>query len=740
MQNSHLTCLARVLASAGLLTVVGPAIAQDSEAVGNAKPHGLQEVVVTAQKVAQSASKTPVALSVLGEDELKSAGIHEARALTSVIPNVQIGQESGKLQIAIRGVASLDMTTKGDASTAFNVDGANIPRGEAQMGAFFDIDRIEVLRGPQGTLYGRNATGGAINVISAKPEARLGGKASVEVGNYGTRRFDGAVNLPAGDVLSLRAAVSINRHDTYFKPGPNEGFALEDQDDRAARLHALFNFSKTTTLLLTAESSRMKGGGATPIPMLNFFDGTQIDNLPFSPGGIGNNIRNPQYVDRGATTQLTASLPLGARDAYRDNSADALRGEFSTQLGPVAMTYQVAHLETDLDAVHNGVYFGFPFTSSVGGKSRSTSHELRFNSTASGPLRWVAGLYAFDEDIDQFTTHRTFAVTPGGPRTILVPYEPYVTNKSKAAFGQATYSVRDDTRVTVGLRRTIDEKAGTDPFGGVEGAPGAAFSTGAYSTAVKFTDTSWKLGLDHDLASDIMAFGSISTGYKAGGFNDKAGAGNYNPEQLKAYEAGIKGRFFDNRLQLTGNYFYYDYRDMQLTSTVCPRPDPTSCGSVTRNAATATIKGLELEATAMIGANGTLRANAALTRARFDDYQPNATADWSGQGLDRAPDHTLGLNYTHYVPLQSGAELSATAGTRFSSSYLISDPAAAVRYRQPSFRKSDLVLGYTAADDSYTVQLYAKNLENEITIESRVPGAFFVGEPRTFGLRMSTRF
>lgn len=740
MQNPHLTCLARVLVSAGLLSAVGPAMAQEADVPGNAKPHGLQEVVVTAQKVAQSASKTPLALSVLGADELKSAGIHEARALASAIPNVQIGQESGKLQIAIRGVASLDMTTKGDASTAFNIDGANIPRAEAQMGAFFDVDRIEVLRGPQGTLYGRNATGGAINVITAKPEKRLGGKASLEVGNYGTRRFDGAVNLPAGDLLSLRAAVSINRHDTYLKPGPNEGFALEDQDDRAARLHALFSFSKTTSLLLTAESSRMKGGGSTPIPMSNFFDGTQIDNLPFSPGGIGNNIRNPVYVDRGATTQRTASLSLGARDAYRDNSADALRGEFSTQLGSVAMTYQLARLETEVDAVINGVYFGFPFTSTVGGDATSTSHELRFNSTGNGPLRWVAGLYAFDEDIDQAMTHRTFAVTPGGPRTILVPYDPSVSNKSKAAFGQATYSLRDDTRVTVGLRRTIDEKTGTDPFGGVEGAPGASASAGAYSTAVKFTDTSWKLGLDHDLAANILAFGSVSTGYKAGGFNDKAGAGDYQPEQLKAYEAGLKGRFLDNRLQLSASYFHYDYRDMQLTSTVCPSPDPTSCGSVTRNAATATIKGLELEATAMVGANGTLRANAALTRARFDDYRPNASADWSGQGLDRAPDRSLGLGYTHYFPLDSGAELTATLGTRYSSSYTISDPAAAIRYRQPSFRKSELVLGYAAADDSYSVQLFAKNLENEITIESRVPGAFFVGDPRTFGVRMSTRF
>ncbi|WP_306397266.1 TonB-dependent receptor [Telluria beijingensis] len=740
MHNPNLNRMARLLASAGLLTAVVPAFADVPDQAGSDAKHGLQEVVVTAQKVAQSASKTPIALSVIGAEELKSAGIHEARSLAAAIPNVHIGQESGKLQIAIRGVSSLDMTPKGDPSTSFNLDGANVPRPEAQMGAFFDVDRIEVLRGPQGTLYGRNATAGAINVITARPEYRLGGSASVELGNYGTRRVDGAVNLPVNDVLALRAAISVNRHDTYYNPGPNTDIPLADQDDRAARLHALATFSKDTTLLLTAETSRMKGGGATPIPMMNFFDGTQVDNLPLSPMGIGNNIANPVYVDRGATTQLTPSLRFASPDAYSDNRAHSLRGEFGTRVGSVGLTYQLARLKTDIGGLHNGTYFGFPFNSDVSGDSSALSHELRLNSTGNGPLRWVAGLYAFDEDIDQSMTHYTYAVTPGGPRTITVPYLPHVNNKSKAAFGQATYSLRDDTRLTVGLRRTIDEKSGSDPLAGVVAAPGQSASTGAYDIAVKYTDTSWKLGLDHDLMPGLLAFASVSTGYKAGGFNDKKNAGTYRPEGLKAYEAGVKGRLLDNRLQLAASYFYYDYTDMQLTATVCTSPDPTSCGSVTTNAANSTVKGLELEATAMIGENGTLRANAALTRARFDAYRPNATRDWSGESLDRAPETTLGLGYTHYFPLDSGAELSATVGTRYSAAYLISDPSAGIRYRQPSHTKSELTLGYRAPGDRYTIQLFAKNLENEITIESRVPGSFFVGDPRTFGLRASTTF
>jgi iron complex outermembrane receptor protein len=740
MHSPALTRIAQVLASAGLLSA-GAALAQtDAPATAPVKSTGIAEVVVTAQKIAQPAIKTPVALSVIGGDDLKDAGINEARALADMVPNVQIGQESGKLQIAIRGVASLDMTEKGDPSAAFNLDGAYIARPEAQTGAFFDLERIEVLRGPQGTLYGRNATAGAINVITAKPEKRLGGKVSVELGNYNTRRLDGMINVPVNDILALRAAVSVNKHDSWFNPGPNTDIPLESQDDRAARLHALATFSKDTSLLLTAESSKVGGGGATPIPITNFFDGTPTDNLPFSPAGTGNNLQNPVYVDRGSDVQRTASWRFKATDAHRDNHADALRGEFKTTLGEVGVTYQLAHLKSEIDEMQNGVYFGFPFTGEVKGQAKSTSHELRFNSGGSGPLRWVAGLYAFDESIDRLTNYNTYITAPFGQMTILVPYLPHVTNKSKAAFGQATWSFRPDTRLIVGLRRTKDEKTGRDPLAGTAPDPGQTTSSAAYDNAVSFNNTSWKLGLDHDLSKGVMLYASAATGYKAGGFNDQASAGSYKPEHLTAYEAGVKGRFLDNTLQVTANYFHYNYTDLQLTSIVCRTNDPTTCGSRTTNAANAKVDGAELEGTMKVGEDGTLRANLALTRAQFKHYQPNSSMDWSGQNLDRAPEHTVGLGYTHHFPLASGAELSANVNTRYSGAYMISDPSAGVRYEQPSFHKSDLVLGYTTANGKTTVQLYAKNLEDQITIESRVPGAFFVSDPRTFGARVSYSF
>jgi iron complex outermembrane receptor protein len=737
MNVPQLTVVARSLLAVGFLSGSTVASAQTEPVSTDGR---MAEVIVTAQKVAQPASKTPLALSVISGDDLKQAGVNDPRALTETLPNVEIAQESGMLQIAIRGVTSLDMTEKGDPSSAFHIDGAYIPRYEAQAVAFYDLDRIEVLRGPQGTLYGRNATAGAINLITNKPGKTLAGRVGVEIGNYNTRRFDGMINVPINDMFALRAAVNTNKHDTYLNQGPNN-VPLESQDDRSARVHLLADFTPATSLLLTAETSQIKGGPPSPVPVTNFFNGTPVGTLPFTQAGRGNNLQNPVYVDRGRDVQRTAAWEFKQdANAYRDNRADSLRAEFKTGLGPVDLTYQAAGMRLKLDQIANGVYFGFPFTNMNLGESRSLSHELRLNSTGTGPLRWVAGAYYFDEDIDRDALYTTYVRAPFGPLNVRLPFDVHLNNKSKAVFGQVTYALRDDTRLTLGARETRDRKSGSDTLAGAAAVPPATTSQNAYVADIKFSNTSWRVGLDHDLRKNIMVYGSVSTGYKAGGFNNEAGASIYKPETLKSYEAGIKGRFFSNSLQMSATVFHYDYKDLQLTSTSCLTDNPSSCNAHTTNAANSTVDGLEVEGKLKVGADGLLRANLALTDAKFEEYRPSPTVDFSSQHLDRAPTSTVGLGYTHHFALPGGGEITATADTRYSNSYLISDPAAGIRYRQPSYRKSDLSVGYASANGKWTAQLFAKNLEDEAKIESRVPGGFFLGDPRTFGLRAAYNF
>ncbi|MES2259939.1 MAG: TonB-dependent receptor [Pseudomonadota bacterium] len=680
----------------------------------------IQEVVVTAQKIAQPASKTPLALSVIEAETLRQNGATNATALTEMAPNVQVSSESGKLQIAIRGVASLDMTEKGDPSTAFNVDGGYVGRPEAQIGSFLDLERIEILRGPQGTLYGRNATAGAINLITNKPGKTFQGKADVDIGNFGTRRAEGMLNVPVNELLALRFAGTVNRRDTYYNPGPNT-VPLEDQDDRAARLHALFSFSKETTLLLTAEHSKIGGNGTITVPLTNFFSGTPIAN--------GNNLANPVYVDKGTDAQLTAGVKFLNAANHRDNVANALRSEFKTSLGAADLTYQFVHLKSTIDQSDNGTYFGFPLYSFIAGEALQKSHELRFNSVGDVALKWVAGLYHYNEDISRDTTYNT--QTPGP--LIQVPFDSNVHNGSKAAFGQVSYKIGEGIRATLGLRTTRDVKSGHDPLAGSVTGPG-------YSASVSSSKSNYRLGVDYDWSRAVMLYASLSTGYKAGGFNDSDGT-VYKPESLTSAEAGIKGRFLGNTLRLSAGVFNYDYKDMQLTSIVCAGSGPAAqCGSKTTNASNARVSGVELEGTWMPTGDDRLNFGLSGSSAQFKTYRPTQTDDWSGQSLDRAPNYTLSLGYGHTFNFDSGASLVAHAGTRLNGAYYLSDTAAAVRYRQPSYHKSDLSLTYNAAQDRYYVQAYARNLEDTVTLESVLPGGFHAGAPRTFGVRAGTTF
>jgi len=740
MNNPSLSVLAKALCAAGLLSTAGAALAQTEDGKSEARSKGINEVIITAQKVAQPASKTPLAVSVMSGEELKDAGVTDARSMADMLPNVEISKESGMLQIAIRGVTSLDMTEKGDPSAAFHIDGAYVPRYEAQAAAFFDLDRIEVLRGPQGTLYGRNATAGAINLITNKPTDKLAGSIGVDLGNYKTRRVDGMINVPINAMWGLRAALSTAKHDTYLNPGPNH-VALESQDDKAGRVHLLGKFSADTSLLLTAETSKMAGGPPSPVPNTNFFNGTLVENLPFSPPGTGNNIQNPVYVDRGTDVQRTAALPFKQdANAHMDNRADSLRGEFKTRLGAVDLTYQLASMRLYLDQVNNGSYFGFPFINALTGDSHALSHELRFNSTGTGPLRWVAGLYYFNETIHRDSTYNTYITAPFGSFTVTQPFNSIITNKSNAAFGQLTYDLRPDTRLTLGLRYTRDRKTGDDPLGGAPAVAPATSSDQAYTADVRFTNTSYKLGLDHDLMRNVMVYANVSTGYKAGGFNSAKAAGSYNPEKLTAYEAGIKGRFFENMLQVATNVFHYDYKDQQLTTTSCRANDPSTCDSYTVNAAKSKVDGLELEGKLRVGEDGELRGSVSLTDAAFKSYKPSANVDYSGQHLDRAPITTANLAYTQHFAVGAGSDVAATVGTHFTSAYLISDLAANVRYRQPTNHKTDASLLYTDGGGHWSVQAYVRNIEDDVRIESRVPGGFFISDPRTYGVRVGYNF
>ncbi len=736
----RLNPLAALLVAGGLLATCLPVVAQTATDAAAKKDAG-QEIVVTAQKIKQLASKTSVALTAVNGEALKDAGITDIRGMTELVPNVQISQESGRNLINIRGVMAVDTTERGDPSNAFHLDGIYIGRPEAQLGAFMDLERVEVLRGPQGTLYGKNATGGAINVIANKPVFKREGKASIDIGNYSAVRTEGVFNEKLSETLALRVAFTTTKHDTYLKKG-DQTEPLENQDDNAFRLSALWKLGPNNNLLIAGEHSAQQGIGFTTLPIRNFYDGVGVGSGVTQ--ALPDNIVDPVFADRGTDAALT----LGGGSAWlrktqKNNQHDMLRAEYNHDFGWAALTYQFGYLESKLDFdIAGAAASAAPGGGGIIGITKmpveQSSHELRLASAQSGALRWVAGLFHMDEKIK---LRRQFLIDPPdtNPPIFNFTFANKVENKADAVFGQATWSVLPSTRLILGARSSKDSK-NFETYN-----PSTGATTGIRE--VEFTKSTYRVGAEQDLPGNVFGYVTYSTGYKAGGFNDAiATSPVIRPENLKALEAGVKGRFFGDTLQLSAAIYKYDYKDMQVRGVYCITP--VSCGAaLTLNGEGATIQGAELEGRLRLSPLDVVTFAAGYNDATFDRFLSRNAAgavtwDISGQQLDRAPKTTAMVGYSHDFTFAGGASLRAGLSTKYTSRYLNSSYSATAvfRYPQKAFTKTDLLFTYTPAVGDYYAQLYVKNLENKVQVVNVLQGAVNVSAPRTFGVRVGVSF
>lgn len=674
----------------------------------------IPEVIVTAQRISQSASKTPISLSVVSGEDLKAAGAVNASSLTELVPNVQISNNGGATVISIRGVSSADNSEKGDPSAAFNVDGVYYARPQSAGLAFYDLERIEVLRGPQGTLYGRNATAGAINLITNKPVDRYESSAAVEFGNYHDKKFDGMVNAKVNDMLSVRAAVSSSQHDGYLRSTQGFSTNYDDDDSLSGRFHGLFKFTPDVSLLLSADKSTRKGAGPGDVPYANFVGGSDDAQRTATPSVQG----DYESDAHGASAELKINTGMGE------------------------LTYLAAHrsLFNGFTSAVGQAVAGVPSTYTLGNANLSqTSHEVRLASSF-GSWKTIGGLYWFGE---QSIIDGRFRNFPGVGALIFLS-DPAISH-SKAAFGEATYSVTPKLHVMAGLRRTNDEKSrkGFTVLGEPE------FFRSVNDASVSYSQTTGRVGADFALAKSTMLYATLSTGYKAGGFNNGTSANNaflkYDPEQLTALEVGIKGRFLDNHLQINADVFTYDYRDLQLTAIVVD-PLTGSNAAQTVNAAKAAVSGAEIEGKYLVSSDDKINFSVTYLDAHFKSYKPTPTVDWAGYRLDKSPRTTASLSYSHSFALDSGAAFKANIGTRYSASYVLSDYGNGLQFTQGAYHMSDASLTYAPASNNWSLQGYVRNIENKTIMTNYsasfagFPATVGLGTPRTAGVRLSAYF
>lgn len=741
--------LARTLLAAavsGVLCSIAAAQTAPAQDSGGAVP----EVIVTAQRTEALASRTPLAVSVLSGEQLRDLGADSAGSLGPRLPNVYMDQAFSGLRLTIRGISNSDTTDKGDPSAAFMLDGVYIARPAGQSGNFLDIDRIEVLRGPQGTLYGRNTTAGLVNVISTVPTDRFEGALGFETGTYHRRKVDGVINVPVNDMLSLRAAASTLQHDPYLNNG--QGTLLRpgmDQDDIDARLSAKLQLGRDATLVLRYDHGKAEGNNDRVVPDTNFFTGVTSGT--------------PVYRDSTTDARLTNSFRppnMTPVQGWQDRVAQGWSADLRWNLGPATLYYLGGHRTLDQELRQNYYYRVTPrialgVINDYDGHNAQDSLELRLATNGAGALSAQGGLYYFSETSD--TSYAFQGLQPVG----LPPYYafPLVTEaRSRAVFGQLTWRVADALRLTAGARRTEDDK---DRVGSTDFQQGPVFNAATDRRLLNAAElntarATWRLGLDYDLLPTTLLYGSLSTGYKAGGFNDGCIAGTtalgigcpgavavpesalyYQPEALRAYEAGVKSRLWGGRVTVNAAAFVYDYTNLQLSGTAIVSGAPRI---LTGNAGVARSRGLELDGDIRVGSHGRLSYSATALDAHYVSYNPTPAVSWAGRKLDRAPSHVYTLGYEHRFGV-FGGQLHAGVFSRRSADYVITIPSQLLEYRIPAHTTTDATLRYAPPGGAWSLLARVRNLENAVRpslIDSF--GMATPTAPRTADLRLDLRF
>ncbi|MCW2406858.1 iron complex outermembrane receptor protein [Sphingobium sp. B1D7B] len=729
----------KALRTGGCLLAVSLATVAHAQTAPD-KATARDDIIVTATRDPSLASKTPLSITAIGGDALLKTGVTNPLGLANEVPSLEINRYYG-LQITIRGVSNTDTTAKGDPSASFLLDGIYIARPQAQETSFFDVERVEVLRGPQGTLYGRNSTAGVINVITKRPTDKFEVTGNVGYGNYDTIQADAAINVPVAEGIAFRLSGQLDRRDTFIIKAPTDSFKDNPfKDNRSIRLSGKFDFNDDVSLLLVGDYSNMRG-----ITQFNVLG----DNF-FAP--VNGDPTNRLYVADGSADQRLRRGFNQAFDPYVNNAVYGVMGELSWNLGPVTATYLGSYRRLDVDEKTTD-YLGGVSPTLTTQKYEQNSHEFRLALNDVSGLKLQAGLMYFNEHSMQYYDQPNYY----GFDHFILDYGPTKAT-SYAAFGQATYSVTDRLRLTGGLRYTHDKKSqqGNVIFQ-ITGLPDTVLVSG---TSVDFSKLTWRVGADFDLDDRTMLFASVATGYKSGGFNDGCLAGSviggracnqplpasvliYQPEEITSYEGGIKGWFADNAVRYSLSTFYYDYRNLQLNSTAFIGGAPTL---LIQNAGKAKVFGVEAEATLRPSPRNRFDLMASFLDAKFRSYMPQGPSgpDFAGKPLDRSPGASVTVGYTYTLPLGDAGSLDLGARTKISDSYVVSSYSSGIQWRQPAYTRTEVQATYHAPGDRWYLQAYGRNLENNVllTAQTYIAGAMAVvpGDPLTYGVRAGFNF
>ncbi|WP_179504969.1 MULTISPECIES: TonB-dependent receptor domain-containing protein [unclassified Sphingomonas] len=696
------------------------------------------DIIVTANRVASSAQKTPIALTVYNGDQLAAAGVTSVSALQRIDPSVNFTARNGTGYVAVRGIASTDVTEIGDPSVPIARDGFFTNRSYSINTSMYDLQRVEVLKGPQGTLFGRNSTGGLISLITRKPGKALGGDVAIEAGNFGAINVDAGVDLPVSDKIQLRFAGISLRHDGYRNLTVLGGRGDDDATLSGRATLAFQPFANFEGLIQYQHDNIDNVGdvalsGAVGTVLTNYDARTFANYVPTSNRLIGNRVR----------WEFTLSgLPLDSTLTY-------------------AGGYDAQDWRHKLDASGSATSRATFYQAEA---PRTWNHEVRLATPQTNPLAVQVGFFHFQEANTLRNGLRELSGTYAGQDLIAFDYA--IKTKSDAVFGQANYRVTEQLHLTAGVRYTHDVKQRTGqsalrcdiagipafvwPFVPCVGTLPTYYGLG--NGYVSQSKPTYLAGFDWTPTNTNMVYGKFSTGYKSGGFNSNGSAPSvdYGPENVTAWELGTKNRFLGGAVTFNADVFYQTYTGYQASQAT----PAVSSGSGVFNVGNAKIYGAEAQ---LVVARGGLRLdlNGTYLHTRFGSGTAailttdpatggSVSRNVIGNRLPNAPALSVSAGLEYKIDMGGAGSLTPRIDGKYSSDYYF-DVFNNADTRQADFAMGNLSLTYAPAAKGLTVTAFVRNFTDKVVFANAQRNftatpyinAYQFMPPRTYGLRIA---
>ncbi|MES2054839.1 MAG: TonB-dependent receptor [Pseudomonadota bacterium] len=742
--------LALTSASIAALGTGLPAFAQSTAAaetsadvpVAQSEGPQLEDIIVTARKREESLQNVPIAVTAFSGNALRDGQITDLSALAGRTPSFTFqAQGSLEQESFIRGVGTVRLTSaSADPSIGLFVNEVYIGRRGSATPPIFDVERVEVLRGPQGTIFGKNVVGGAVSIITATPKFDFGGGGYVSVGSHGTIQSEANVTGALSDSTAARISFQQNRHDGFSRNIVN-GQELDDTDGYAGRASLLINASDALTFNFIADASHDEGGGQARHAV---DDPTRPGIGPITTGQIS---KDPRVTE-------TPYLQYNRRNTY------GFTGRMDYDLGSAKLTYLAAVRIGNSGQRFSQAGAGAPpsFTDSVltqSEKYTGITQEVRLASDKSGPFSWLFGLYYLREDTRRSSQNTARSALPGGPggtRDSLdgdnIFAQSGVTS-NYAAFGELEYEILSGLTLSAGARYTIDHKdmdatARILSFGPAGDILSPAPLKTPYNVHVEKTwrETTPRFALEWKATPSILLYASAAKGFKGGGWQaatpDAATASRpFNPETAWNYEVGFKSDLFNRRVRLNLAAFRLDFSNLQVEQL-----DDVLLTTVVTNAASAKIQGIEGELSIAITDGLSISGSGSLLDAKYKDYvDRNRNLNYTGNKLARTADYQYSVAADYKLPVGDDYVIKAHADYTYQDKFFYGPENLNF---EPGYGLLDARIGFGRKDDRWGVTLWAKNLTNKLYRTSVIPflgdEASLYGAPRTYGVRLSGKF